>query len=111
VAIQEKNKKKKTETTPKNAEVIQPLVVVSGATPVPKPRIRVKEQDFMRRLTEKLTHFDATMILEAAMLSAGVARQEGFLKKDETKEICLQLIKRGGPAFSVGSGIYREVIG
>lgn len=74
-------------------------------------RIRVREEDFMRRLTEKLTHFDASLVLEAAMLSAGVPRNEGFLKKDETREICLQLIKRGGPAFSVGTGIYREVIG
>jgi hypothetical protein len=65
----------------------------------------------MRRLTEKLTHFDASLVLEAAMLSAGVPRNDGFLKKDETREICLQLIKRGGPAFSVGTGIYREVIG
>ena len=74
-------------------------------------RIRVKEEDFMKRLTEKLTHFDASLVLEAAMLSAGVPRHEGFFKKDEAKEICLQLIKRGGPAFSVGAGIYREVIG
>jgi hypothetical protein len=74
-------------------------------------RVRVKEEDFMKRLTEKLTQFDANLILEAAMISAGVSRSEGFLKKDETKEICLQLIKRGGPAYSVGAGIYREVIG
>jgi len=74
-------------------------------------RVRVREEDFMRRLTEKLTHFDASLVLEAAMLSAGVPRNDGFLKKDETKEICLELIKRGGPAFSVGTGIYREVIG
>ena len=94
---QEKNKKKKMQK--------------EESPSVAKARVRVKEEDFMRRLTEKLTHFDASMVLEAAMLSAGVPRQEGFFKKDETKEICLQLIKRGGPAFSVGTGIYREVIG
>jgi hypothetical protein len=76
-----------------------------------KSRIRVKEQDFMRRLTEKLTHFDANLVLEAAMLAAKVPRHEGFLKKQEAKEICLQLIKRGGPAYSVGAVVYREVIG
>jgi hypothetical protein len=76
-----------------------------------KSRVRVGEKDFLSKLTEKLTQFDATMILEAAMLSAGVERQEGFFKKDQTREICLALIKRGGPAYSVGAVIYREVVG
>lgn len=76
-----------------------------------KTRVRVGEEDFMKRLTEKLTHFDAKLVLEAAMLSAGVASSDKFFRKEETKEICLALIKRGGPAFSVGTGIYREVIG
>jgi len=73
--------------------------------------VRVTHEDFVRRLTEKLTHFDAEMILDAAMISAGIAKQDGYYRKDEAKEICLALIKRGGPAFSVGSGIYREVVG
>jgi hypothetical protein len=29
----------------------------------------------------------------------------------EAREICLELIKRGGPAFAVGTKVYREVIG
>lgn len=75
-------------------------------------RIRVNQHDFIKRLTEKLTHFDAQMILDAAMISAGVeTKGDGFFKKDEAKEICLELIKRGGPAYSVGAGIYREVVG
>jgi len=80
-------------------------------TTSPAPRVRVSQDDFMKRLSEKLTHFDAKLVLEAAMLSAGVGNTEGYFKKDETKEICLALIKRGGPAFAVGTGIYREVIG
>lgn len=74
-------------------------------------RVRVGEAEFMKRLTEKLTHFDATLVLEAAMRNAGVNRQEGLFKKEETRNICLELIKRGGPAYSVGAGIYKEVIG
>lgn len=77
----------------------------------PAKRVRVNEEDFMKRLTEKLTHFDANMILEAAMLTAGVQKPEGYFKKDEAREVCLALIKRGGPAFSVGTGIYREIVG
>ena len=110
MSIDEKSKPKaakkvKTQSSPSNVR----LVASEGETV--KSRVRVKEEDFMRRLTEKLTHFDASLVLEAAMLSAGVSRSEGFLKKEETRTICLELIKRGGPAFSVGAGIYREVIG
>jgi hypothetical protein len=94
-------KKEKVESPTVNQEV--------HAAPV--KRVRVSEKDFMNRLTVKLSHFDANMVLEAAIISAGVTRHEGFFKKEEAREICLQLIKRGGPAFSVGQGIYREVVG
>ena len=54
------------------------LSAIDPQVAAPKRRVRVKEEDFMRRLTEKLTHFDASLVLEAAMLSAGVSRSEGF---------------------------------
>ena len=105
----------KAKKTPKSPAKVQAKVetevstnVVLGAV---KARIRVGEKHFLDRLTEKLTHFDANMILEAAMLTAGVQRQEGLFKKDEARDICLALIKRGGPAYAVGAYIYREVVG
>ena len=65
----------------------------------------------MRRLTEKLSSFDAQLILDAAIRSAGVeTATASYFKKDETKTICLELIKRGGPAYAVGAGIYRELV-
>lgn len=72
---------------------------------------KVSESDFLVRLTEKLSHFDANLILNAAMVSAGVPKKEGSLKKGEARDICLALIKKGGPAYKVGAGMYREVIG
>ena len=105
------SKPKKSKETKFESEAATAKVVQAGPEVQAQVRVRVKQEDFIRRLTEKLTHFDANMILDAAMLSAGVERQEGFFKKDEAKEICLALIKRGGPAYAVGAGIYREVVG
>lgn len=100
-------KKKKSKTVKVKAKSSSNVVKLENV----KPRVRVRHEDFILRLTEKMTHFDANLILEAAMRNAGVDKQHGFFKKDETKQICLALIKRGGPAYSVGVGIYREFVG
>ena len=105
-------KSKSAKPTTKSKKTAAPVGVPTAVQkPSTKSRVRVGEKDFIARLTERVTHFDATMILEAAMLTAGVDRQDGHFKKDETREICLALIKRGGPAFAVGTHIYREVVG
>jgi hypothetical protein len=99
-------KAKKTKVTKaalEAAPVVIAPVIADGPT-------SVTEQVFLTRLREKLSHFDAEMVLEAAMLSAGVTRRTGCLQKLETRSICLALIKRGGPAFSVGTNIYKEVM-
>ena len=108
--VKSKNTKKAKVTTEAASEEapVETKAVPETST---KSRIRVGEKHFLDRLSEKLTHFDANMILEAAMLTAGVQRQEGLFKKDEAREICLALIKRGGPAYAVGAYIYREVVG
>lgn len=85
--------------------------MASSKEKTPVKRVRVSHKDFLAKLTEKLTHFDANMVLDAAVQMAGVTPSEGYYKKDETREICLALIKKGGPAYSVGAQIYREVVG
>jgi len=113
VSVKSTSKKKPVSKAKKQIEetvVVVEKVVLTEAEEA-KARVRVTQQDFMRRLTERVTQFDAQMILDAAMLTAGVDRPEGFFKKDEARDICLALIKRGGPAFAVGTGIYREVVG
>jgi hypothetical protein len=109
--VTEKKPKTAQPKTKKSEQVAAPVPTEVSASPQQTKRVRVNQDDFMKRLTEKLTHFDANMILEAAMLTAGVAKPDGYFKKDEAREVCLALIKRGGPAFSVGSGIYRELVG
>jgi hypothetical protein len=114
VSVKPTAKKKsvsKSKKTAEVAEVVEKVEMSAAEVEANKARVRVTQQDFINRLTEKLTHFDAQMILDAAMLTAGVNRPEGFFRKDEARDICLALIKRGGPAFSVGAGIYREVVG
>lgn len=74
-------------------------------------RARLKKEDFLTRLNESMTSFDANMVLDSAMQSAGIQKHEGYFRKEEAKNLCLALIKRGGPAYRVGAGIYREYVG
>ena len=63
---------------------VKPKMTEAKKKPSPqKSRSRIGQQDFIKGLSEKVTVFDANMILEAAMLSAGVARSEDYFKKDE----------------------------
>lgn len=93
------------------AEKEQQEKAVIPDTPADNELVSLDEKDLLKRLVEKISYFDAEMILSAAMVSAGVARKsEGCFKKKEAREICLQLIKRGGPAFAVGTVAYREFV-
>jgi hypothetical protein len=98
----------------KKAAVKEPVVEVEH--PLDNEVVALTERDLLSKLTEKLSVFDAEMILESAMLSAGIMRKgemdlgSGF-KRKEVRSICLALIKKGGPAFAVGTAVYREVIG
>lgn len=72
----------------------------------------LSRKEIISRLSEKLSHFDANIILDAAMLSAGLTiNDESQLNKQQARQICLALIKRGGPAYAVGAGLYREKLG
>lgn len=89
------------------AEEVAPVI----ETPEDNEITALDEKGLLKRLVEKLSYFDAEMILSAAMISAGVTRRSECFKKKEAREICLQLIKKGGPAFMVGTTVYREFIG
>ncbi|MCC6277456.1 MAG: hypothetical protein IT289_06030 [Oligoflexia bacterium] len=115
-----KSKSKKVDSSKKSVKSKKKDVVAAEVAAAPaRPALKVvtgvstfKHQDFVSRLTEKLSHFDANMILEAAMLSVGVEQlDDGCYKKEEVQNICLALIKKGGPAFAVGTRIYRELVG
>ncbi len=105
---------KKTAKAKKEKKV--PEVIVEVEHPSDNDIVSLSEKDLLNKLSERLSFFDAEMILEAAMMSAGVMRRpaadirNGF-KKKEARNICLALIKKGGPAFAVGAAVYKEVVG
>ena len=60
------------------------------------------------RLSERMSGYNARLMLTAAMLKSGVeAREDDNLGNDDAKAICLALINKGGPSFQVGKDLYR----
>jgi hypothetical protein len=65
---------------------------------------------FYQRLTEKVSNYNARLLLSQALHQAGLSEiNKDPLADDVAKNLCLELIKRGGPAFHVGQAIYREL--
>lgn len=68
-------------------------------------------EHFLNRLKEKVSSFDAQLLLNSAIVTSGLHNRvkECTLAKEDAKALCLELIKKGGPAFQVGQSIYREM--
>lgn len=65
---------------------------------------------FMKRLQERVSHDNARLILDAAVIVSGIkAPEDKELNKEEAASLCMELIKKGGPAFQVGTSVYREL--
>ena len=84
-----------------------------GAIIMPEPEIQGKTQltvgDIHNKLTERVSGYDADLILNTALLSAGVClAKETNLSEQAMKNVCLELIKQGGPAFQVGQSFYPQ---
>jgi len=70
---------------------------------------KVKPQDFLERLKSRMSGYTAQMTLSSALIDSGLdPKFESELNSDELKNLCLELIKKGGPAFQVGQAMYRE---
>lgn len=66
--------------------------------------------DFYVKLSQRVSDYNARLMLQSAVISSGLSRdKEGALEKEEAKAICLELIKKGGPAFQVGKDMYHLV--
>ena len=60
------------------------------------------------RLSERMSTYNARLMLRAAVVKSGVEAQENDnLGSDDAKAICLALINKGGPSFQVGQDLYR----
>jgi len=69
----------------------------------------ISPQDFLVRLRQKMSGFNANLLLNSAMIESGInSRSQDPLKAEEVENLCLKLINKGGPAFHVGQAIYKE---
>ena len=67
-------------------------------------------QDFYVKLSERVSDYNARLIIRSAMLNSGVeGDQASKLAKEQARAMCLALIKKGGPAFQVGKDLYTRV--
>lgn len=62
---------------------------------------------FFEELKKRVSATNAKLLLHSAMVNTGLNFDMSTpLKKEETKMLCLELIKGGGPGFQVGRSIY-----
>lgn len=62
------------------------------------------------RLAEKVSGYNAKLLLNDAIVSSGV--QTDFrtpLDSEMAKSICLALLAKGGPSFQVGKSLYKTI--
>lgn len=70
----------------------------------------ITPQFFLKQLNQRVSQFDARLILDSAIVTSGLNLQmETKLDQEQAKGLCLELIKKGGPAFQVGTSIYRQL--
>ncbi len=76
--------------------------------PVPTQPVTINY--FLKRLQERVSRNDARLLLDAAVIVSGLkGLEDRELNKEEASHLCMELIKKGGPAFQVGSLVYREL--
>lgn len=63
--------------------------------------------DFYIRLSSKVSDYNAKLTLQSALIATGLNVGSDELNKEDAKTICLELIKKGGPAFQVGKDVYQ----
>jgi hypothetical protein len=73
-------------------------------------KIEVNASVFRKGLEVRMSPFNARIILDSAFVSCGLVKTEENLDKAQTQEICLALIKKGGPAFHVGTEIFKKYL-
>ncbi len=66
--------------------------------------------DFYDQLAAKVSAYNAKLLLQRAVFQSGLNHDHySRLKIDDARAICLELIKKGGPAFQVGKDMYARL--
>lgn len=67
-------------------------------------------QDFYVKLSQRVSDYNARLMLRTAMFESGVEGEGSkVLELEQAKAMCLALINKGGPAFQVGKDLYRNL--
>jgi hypothetical protein len=72
--------------------------------------VEVNASTFRKGLEIRMSPFNAKIILDSAFVSSGIVLTEENLDKTQAQTLCLSLIKKGGPAFHVGTEIYKTYL-
>lgn len=74
------------------------------------PMSSVTINDFYNQLAAKVSAYNAKLLLQRAVFQSGLAKDhDSQLNLDDARAICLELIKKGGPAFQVGKDMYSRL--
>ncbi len=67
-------------------------------------------QDFYVKLSQRVSDYNARLMLRTAMFESGVEGEGSkVLELEQARAMCLALINKGGPAFQVGKDLYRNL--
>ena len=95
-------------TKTENTEVTATEAAVNEALSAEPSGITV--DDFYSKLSERVSAYNARLLMHSVMIGSGLnTKKQGMLNKEEAKTVCLELIKKGGPAFQVGKAMYSQV--
>jgi hypothetical protein len=85
--------------------------ISDGDVQVVKTSVAFTPEDFYNRLAEKVSLYNARLMVQSAMVRTGIARdqQNEVLAPELARDLCMQLISQGGPAFRVGQDIFRQL--
>lgn len=71
---------------------------------------QITANDFLARLKQKVSDYNARLTLHTAMVDSKIScGYTDTLTHEQFESLCLGLIKVGGPAFHVGSTMYKEL--
>jgi hypothetical protein len=66
---------------------------------------------FLQQLQQRVSKGNAKLLLDTAKIQTGLKfEDEASLSMEDSKTLCLVMIKQGGPSFQVGQSIYKEYL-
>lgn len=65
---------------------------------------------FVSKLNERVSDYNTKLVIQSVKIGTGIREEDDTpLNIEDVRSICLELIKKGGPAFQVGKDIYNTL--